>query len=103
MDRRRREGPRCDVGPLGDVGDRGLAVAALGEQLQGGRLDRLPGALLPTLLPINLFCRDRCTLLDKNYYFTSIIAITAPREEPCRPSADHHRRRLPSGPNHVLR
>src|SRR4029453_18842323 len=40
------ERARRDVGPLGDVRDRGLVVPALVEQAQGGRDDRLARALL---------------------------------------------------------
>jgi hypothetical protein len=48
-----------DVGAFGDVADGGLAVAALSKQLQGGRLDRLPGASLSSLLPVGLLCSHR--------------------------------------------
>jgi hypothetical protein len=59
-----RDGPRRDIGPLRDVVDGGLAVAALGEELERGRLDRLPGTPLSSLLPVNLRCRHGPILLD---------------------------------------
>ena len=49
------DGARGDVGPVGDRVDRGLAIAALGEQLERGVLDREAGALPLALAPIELF------------------------------------------------
>ena len=62
-----RDGSGRYVSPFRDVVDGGLAVAALGEELQGGTLDRLPGPPLSSLLPINLLCGHGAILLDKQY------------------------------------
>ena len=46
-----RHSPGGDVGPLRAVVDGGLAVAALGEEIQGGRLDRGPIGVAAHALP----------------------------------------------------
>src|SRR5258708_3938551 len=56
-----------DVGPFPDVVARGLAVATLGKELEGGLLDRLPGTPLSSLLSINHLCGHGTILLDKHY------------------------------------
>src|SRR5258708_12901699 len=71
-----------DFGPFRDVVDRGLAVATLGEELESGLLDRLPGTPLSSLLSLNHLCGHGIILLAKPFYYASILASPPPTKPP---------------------